>query len=75
MLRPIYDMSDAGYYWGVTVDHHAKDDPGRVTLLGEPSLYIKRNDDGILGMCVDDGCLAGNKVMQEITKLTLQNFE
>ena len=71
-------MTDAGDYWGVTVDHHAKDDLGLVPLLGGPWLYIKRNDedvDGLLGMCVDAGCLARNEVMQELTELTLQNFE
>ena len=78
LLRPIHGMTDAGHYWGVIVDHHAKDDLGLVPLLGDPSLYIKRIDedvDVLLGMCVDDGCLAGNEAMQELTKLTLQTFE
>ena len=78
LMRPIYSMTDAGDHWGVTIDHHAKDDLGLVPLLGDPSLYIKRNDedlDGLLGMCVDDGCLAGDKVMQSLTELTLQRFD
>ena len=71
-------MTDAGDYWGVIVDHQAKDDLGLVPLLGDPSLDIKRNDedvDGFLVMCVDDGCLAGNEAMQQLTKLALQIFE
>ena len=78
LLRPIYDMTDASDYWGVTVDNHAKNDLGLVPLLGDPSLYIKRNEedvDGLLGMCVDDRCLAGNEKMQQLTKLTLKKFE
>ena len=78
LLRPIYSMTDAGDCWGVTVDHHTKDELGLVPLLGDLSLYIKSNDqdvDGLFGMCVDDGCLGGNEAMQEPTKVTLQKFE
>lgn len=71
LRRPIYGMTDAGDFWGVTVDNHAKNDLGLVPLRGDPSLYIKRNDgdvDGLLSMCVDDGCLAGNAKMQDLTR-------
>lgn len=71
-------MTDAGDYWGVTVDRHAKQDLGFVPLLGIPSLYVKRNDedlDGLLGMYVDDGALGGDSSMQELTELTLKKFD
>lgn len=67
LLRKIYGMTDAGDYWEVTVNRHTQDDLVLLPLLSYLSLYIKRNDediDGLLRMFVDDGCLAGNKMMQ-----------
>ena len=78
LLKPIYGMTDAGDYWGVTVDRHAKQDLGLVPLLGDPSLYVKRNEedvDGLLGMYVDDVFLGGNVEMQRLTELTLKRFD
>lgn len=78
LRRPIYGMKDAGDYWGVTVDAHARKDLQLEPLRGDPSLYIKRNEedvDGLMGMYVDDGCLAGNETMQRLTELTLKRFD
>ena len=78
LLKPIYGMTDAGHYWGVTVDRHVKHDLGLVPLLGDPSLYVKRNEedlDGLLGMYVDDSFIGGNDSMQELTKLSLKKFD
>ena len=78
IFKPIYGMTDAGDYWGVTVDRHVKHDFGLVPLLGDPSLYVKRNMedvDGLLGMYVDDSFIGGNDDMQELTKLSLKKFD
>lgn len=52
ILKPIYGMTNAGDYWGVTIDRHAKDDLGLIPLLVDPSLYIKRNDEDVDGVMV-----------------------
>ena len=47
-------------------------------LLGDPSLYIKRNNediDWLMGIYVNDGCLAGNGKMEPFTEKTLHRFE
>ena len=78
LLKPIYGMADAGDYFGVTVDRHVKHNLGLVPLLGDPSLYVKRNEedlDGLLGMYVEDILLGGNDDMQELTKLSLKTFD
>lgn len=57
---------------------HAKDDLGLIPLRGDPSLYIKRNEqdvDGVMGVYVDDSCIAGNENMQQLTEKTLQRFD
>ena len=71
-------MTDAGDYWGVTVDRHVKHNLGLVPLLGDTSLYVKRTEedlDGLLGMYVDDSFLGGNDDMQKLTKLSLKTFD
>ena len=44
LLKPIYGISDAGDYWGVTVDCHVKNDLVIAPQLGDPSLYVKRDE-------------------------------
>ena len=78
LLKPIYGTTDAGDYWGVTIDRRAREELHLEPLLGDPSLYIKRNSediDGLMGNYVDDGCLAGNGKMEALTEKTLHRFE
>ena len=78
LLRPIYDMTDVGDYCGVTVENHARNVLGLLPLLGDPSLYIKHKDedvDGMLGMCVDDEFLAGNKKYKTLQGKHWTKFE
>ena len=78
LFKPLYGMTDAGNYWRVTVDRHVKHDLGLVPLLGDPFLYVKRNEedlDGLLGMYVEDSFIGGNDSMQELSKLSLKKFD
>ena len=48
------------------MDLHAREELKLIPLRGDPSLYIKRNDeyvDSVTGNYVDDGCLTGNESM------------
>ena len=80
LLKPIYGMTDAGDYWNVTVDRHARHDLGMQAVTGDPSLYFKftyrhKRADGLMGMLVDDGLLCGTKQFEALTEFTLQRFE
>ena len=80
LIKPIYGTTDAGDYWNVTVDKHAKSDLGMEPLTGDSSLYLKTGADeedasGLMGMLVDDGLLCGNDAFQRLTEATLQTFD
>ena len=78
LLLPLYGMSDAGDYWLVTVDKHAKHDLGMKPMASDPSLYVLQgavSTEGVMGVYVDDFLLAGLKKLEEITQATLQKFE
>lgn len=78
LLKLIYGMTDVDNYWGVTVYCHAKVDLGLVTSRGDPSLYMKSNEedlDGQFGMYVDDVFLAGNDKLQRTTERTIRKFD
>lgn len=78
LLRPLYGFCDAGDYWGITIDGHAKNDLGMTPLDGDTSLYIKPNGedvDGIMGNYIDDGAHGGNEEFQKHTEKTLSRFD
>lgn len=80
LIRPIYGTTDAGDYWNVTVDKHAKSDLGMEPLTGDSSLYVKtvsgkEEASGLMGMLVDDGLICGNENFQILTEATLQKFD
>lgn len=65
LLKPIYSMTDARNYSAAQVDSNVQE-LSLVPLLGDPSLYVKRNDedlDDLLGTYIDDGCLGGQEEM------------
>ena len=60
------------------MDRHAREELQLEPMRGDPSQYIRRNDedvDGVMGNYVDDGCLAGNGRMQELTENTLKRID
>ena len=79
LLKPIYGTTDAGDYWNVTVDRHARDDLGMKARTGDSSLYIKprqgREAEGLMGMLLNDGLLCGNTEFQRLTEATLKKFD
>ena len=78
LVEPMYGITDAEDYWGVTVYEHHNQDLLLAPLAGDPALYCKPNDediDGITVFYVDDKSIAGNEIMQDLAERTLQIFE
>ncbi len=62
LQKPLYGICDAGNYWGKTFIDHIKTDLNVTPLDGDPSMYIKENDQvtiGVLGSYVGDNLIAG----------------
>ena len=79
LVKPIYGTTDAGDYWNVTVDRHAKKDLSMESMTGDSSPYAKSEHgseaEGLMGMLVDDGLLCGNIKFQRLTEATLERFD
>lgn len=78
VLLLLHGIPDSGDYWDVTVTAHTEKDLELSSLTGDPSLFVKRNDDsvdGIIGNYVDDFVHGGNERFQELTLKTLNVFE
>lgn len=78
LRKPIYGTTDAGDYWGVTVDWKAGKEIQLEPMRGDPSQYIRKNDedvDGVIGNYADDRCIAGKERMEEVTRKTLTRLD
>lgn len=74
LLRLLYGTCDAGDCWGVTVQRHITGDLKMILTAGDPSLYLKQNNedvDGIMGNYIDGAALAGNEAFQKLTEKRL----
>lgn len=68
LLKPIYGTTDAGDYWNIIVDQHAKNNLSIESMTGDSSLYVKlghgREAECLMGMVVGDRLLCGNANFQ-----------
>lgn len=76
-MKPLYVLTDSGYYWNRTLDQHLCED-----LLMNPTtvdLYIyvrigKGEISGITGSYIDDTLSAGNAFFERDSEITERKF-
>lgn len=69
IIRPLYVILDAGYYWGVTVGYQVEEDVKISTIIGDPDLYSMISDgnmEGVMGIYVDDNLNAGTLLFEKV---------
>ncbi|OSX79162.1 hypothetical protein BU14_0085s0013 [Porphyra umbilicalis] len=78
LVRPLYRVCDAGYYWHATLQKHVREDLHMTPLSSDPALYMRKGVGGLVGLLgtfVDDCFLGGNAAFQAATESTLRVFE
>jgi hypothetical protein len=76
-VKPLYGLSDAGVYWGQTLNDHHTQELKMVQSTGDISLLYKRVMSGLTGLSgsVDDIIRAGGDAFrEESTKITDEKF-
>jgi Reverse transcriptase (RNA-dependent DNA polymerase) len=79
VVKPLYGLSDAGEYWGQTLNDHHTQELKMAQSTGYFSLFYKRLMSGLTGLSgtyVDDIIRAGDGAFrEESTKLTDETFD
>lgn len=73
LLKPLYEICDAGDYWGITLGTRVVNDLGMIVIPGDSAVYIrfgKSNVAEIKGVYVDDFLNAEDPSFERLAKNT-----
>ena len=78
LLKPLYGLPDSGDYWNKTISNHVTNDLGMTPTYIDNALFIKVEEDkllGLTGIYVDDSIHSGTKDFIKLTDETAKLFD
>jgi hypothetical protein len=77
VIRPLYEIAEAGIYWWATYSKHHKDKLFMTTSTYDPCLLITtiKNRFGIVGMQIDDTIILADEYFLILEKNELLNVK
>lgn len=78
LMKPLYGLCDSGDYWNVTIKRHITEDLSMTPCISDPSMYLKHENDSLIGMTgnyVDDELNSGTPKFEKLTEGTMRKFE